>query len=209
MSLLFSHENRLLLTGLLIGIFLILMGGLRVVVKRKPNESYMTTEVKNELRVVRSKQVVIYYLAVATAFLLLNLLTIVLVIVVFGPLNEYQWASVIILGTPGLVSYAVFLFLMFPRKWHAFDFVFDRSANQLLHGNTVVSSISNIRHLQIQRKENRETSKTSYALSLIMKEGESRLMYEAQEPAAALFTLSKRISEYLGTQIFIKAKSWI
>jgi hypothetical protein len=194
-------ESRLLAVGLLFGVLLIFIFGLSRAGKWKPQEPYTFAEEEGVLRVRGSRQVVIYYLAVATAALFISLLSIVLAIVVFWPLSKYQWAGITILGTVGLGGYVGFLYLILPRKWDAFDYVFERGRNRFLRGNTEVSAVSNVRNLQVQRKENRETSKASYVLSVILKGGEPHLLYELEEPATPLLQLSERIAAYLGTEI--------
>lgn len=197
-------QDKLLVAGLLFGASLIFFAALSVVGKWKPKEPYQIDEEGGVLRVRGSRQVVIYYVAVATAFLFGNFLTIVLGLVVFWPLSKYQWGGIAIVSVVGLASYTAFLYLIIlpgKRKWNAFDYVFDQGMGRFLRGDTVVSAVSNIRNLQVQRKENRESSKASYVLSVILKEGEPHILYELEEPATSLFKLSEKIANYLGTEI--------
>lgn len=194
-------KDKLLAAGLLFGLLLIFIIGLNFIGRWKPKEPY-TIEEKGGILLVRgSRQVIIYYVAVATAFLFVNFLTLVLGIVVFWPLSKYQWAGIAILGIVGLAGYAVFLYFMLVGKWDAFDYIFERDRDRFFRGDTVVTAVSNIRNLQVQRKENRETSKASYVLSVILKEGEPHFLYELEEPATPLFKLSEKIAEYLEAEI--------
>src|SRR6266496_331636 len=114
----------------------------------KPKEQFSVIERDGVLYVMMSKATRIYYLAIVTGFELLNLLSLGLFIVITGRLTKFQWVGVACLGIIGLISYCVYLLLMLPQK----PYVFDRSKDRFMHGNKLVSRITNIKHLQVQRQ---------------------------------------------------------